>query len=410
MNLLFAIATLLAVAAQAPKGPERPDLPPVLPGTSSISGHVLDPVGKPVEGVSVLITERPAPATKPLMRTSRTKTNRDGAFVFRGIAAGAYLVVVNDGTHVPTAANGFTEILEGEARNDVIVNLRMGGLVKGRLIDHEGQPLSGVRVTAWLSNGNRMGGGGESGADGRFEIRTAEPGPAFIAADLKVQSSTRVFYPGVLSLDDAAMLMIESGGGADLEFHVPEITAASITAHISAPDGYRIDELNLLRPDTNMRLPLSADERVVSAINLRQGRYAIEARATTPEEVLAGFVMIDLQSVDIEVPLILQTAGTVSGKIVLERGGLPPVDGVRVAAVWTSGGVDMKPSPDETSVGPDGAFRFTGLFGHRDFRVFGLPDTWQVTAIRAGRTDISTSGLDIASGSTTELTIVVARR
>jgi len=418
MNPFFAIAALIVVITQAPTWPPpRPEPPPLRSGTSSIAGRVVDAADKPLEGAEVILSEKPVPVAnggRPLMRSSKTLTNRDGDFVFRGIAAGTYLVFVTEGHHLPTVAGGGEiEILAGETRGDINVHMRAGGIVRGRLIDHDGRPLAGVGVSAWLDEGGRMGGRAQSDADGRFEIRSIQPASVVIAAEVvgrAGQGYSRVYYPGVLIREEAQTLAIGPGVAADIEFQIPEITSAAITAHLSGPDGYRLDELNLLRPDTNMRLPLNTRESVVSTINLRQGRYAIEARATADDEALAAFAVVDLQSVDIEVPLHLQPAGSVSGKIVLERGGLPPVAGVRVAAVWTSGGVDMKPSHDEIVVGPDGAFRFTGLFGHRDFRLIGLPDSWQVTAIRAGRSDITASGLDIASGSTTELTIVVARR
>ena len=81
-----------------------------------------------------------------------------------------------------------------------------------------------------------------------------------------------------------------------------------------------------------------------------------------------------------------------------------------MAAVWMRNGVEVDPlGADEATVGPDGTFRFDGLFGYREIRVSGLPAGWHVTAIRAGRSDIGT-GFDVASGSATELAIVVAQR
>ena len=416
MNAIAIIAAaLLVVAAQVPTGPARVEPPPVRSGTSSIAGRVVDAAGKPIEGAAVGLVERPAivAGRRPLTRSSKALTNRDGAYVFSDIAAGSYIVLVSDEHHLPTSAGVWIEILEGETRGDLNLQVRAGAIVRGRLIDQEGQPLSGVMVVAWLGDGNQMGGKGQSDADGRFEIRTAELGPAFIAAEISGRAGhgySRVFYPGVLNREAAQTITMEAGVATDIELHVPEITEAGISAHLSGPDGYRIDQLTLLRPETKWRLPLNIHESTVSAINLRPGRYVLEARATAGDEALAASAVVDLQAVDIEVPLHLQPAGSVSGKIVLERGGLPPVDDVRVAAVWTIDGIEVKPSPDEINVGPDGVFRFTGLFGHRDFRVVGLPDDWQVTAIRAGRSVITASGLDIVSGSTTELTIVVARR
>jgi hypothetical protein len=49
------------------------------------------------------------------------------------------------------------------------------------------------------------------------------------------------------------------------------------------------------------------------------------------------------------------------------------------------------------------------LFGRRQFQLLGLSDEWRVTAVRAGRSDV-TSGIDLTPGSTTEITVVVSRR
>jgi hypothetical protein len=419
MNALFALVALLVVAAQAPmrKGPEPP---PVGSGTSSIAGRVTDSADKPVEGAEVVITEKPLAGQRPVMRSSKTLTDRDGSYEFRNIGANTYMLFVSHSRHLigcfPLVGQcSDIELLTEQSRADVNVQLRPAGSVKGRLTDHEGQPVADMIVNTWLAENHSMGGmPGRSDADGRFELTKLQPGTVVIAAEVMgrgAQGYSRVYYPGVLNASEAQPFTIEPGGTIEMEMRIPEITSASIAAHISGPDGYRVERVMLLRPETKSRLPVSLQENVATVINLRQGRYAVEARGAVRGDPHVAFAFIDLQSIDIEIPLTLEPAGSVNGKIIAERGGLPPVDGVRIAAAWTSDGVDVEPSnSDELPVGPDGAFRFTGLFGHRDFRVIGLPDDWQVTAIRAGRSDITTSGLDIESGSNTELTIVVVRR
>jgi hypothetical protein len=42
--------------------------------------------------------------------------------------------------------------------------------------------------------------------------------------------------------------------------------------------------------------------------------------------------------------------------------------------------------------------------------VSGVDDEWRVAAIRQGRFDISTSGVDTVGGATTEITIVLSRK
>jgi hypothetical protein len=101
----------------------------------------------------------------------------------------------------------------------------------------------------------------------------------------------------------------------------------------------------------------------------------------------------------------------VTGRVVVDRGGVPPLEGLIVEGHWVAAGstaLDLT-GPPRVSVGPDGSFTMTGLFGRRRMQLFALPDEWHVVAVRAGRTDV-TSGIDLAPGSTTDLTIVVSRR
>ena len=415
MNLVIAIAALLAAAqALGPSGrPLRPEGPPVTPGTSSIAGRVTDSADQPIEGAAVVISERPRAGERAVMRSSKALTSRDGYYEFRDIGANTYRLSATHADYLPCAARcPEIELLPGQSRADLNVQMHPAGRVIGRLIDATGGPLSGVQITTWAGENRGMGGmPARSDADGRFEIRGVPPESIFVAAEIHTAGGfTRIYHPGVFSFADAQPIAIEPGSPIEIEIRIPEVTASSIAAPVSGPDGYQVDHVTLIMPETKIRLPVNLQEGVANVINLRPGRYTILARGMARGEPHAAFAFVDVQASDVEIPLMLEPAGNVNGRIIVERGGLPPVAGVRVAAVWTSEGVAVEPSPDEIGVGPDATFRFTGLFGHRDFRVVGLPENWQVTAIRAGRSDITSSGLDIASGSTTELTIVVSRR
>jgi hypothetical protein len=218
-----------------------------------------------------------------------------------------------------------------------------------------------------------------------------------------------VYYPGVLDSADAQPIVIEVGTTVEIELRLPRVTAAAITATVLGPDGFSLDRLRLMQPEKKINLPISSDNGVGRVINLRSGRYLIEARARHGEKSLAAFEFVELQDVDLDVALPLQPTGDINGRIVAGRGGLPPLDGVRVAAVWVRDGTELDPMGlDEINVGPDGVFRMNALFGRRVFRVIGLPAEWHVTQITAGRSDV-TAGLDVATG-VIELTIHVSRR
>lgn len=89
---------------------------------------------------------------------------------------------------------------------------------------------------------------------------------------------------------------------------------------------------------------------------------------------------------------------------------MPPVDSVTVEAHWVYDNLKLDlTGPERVSLGPDGSFTMRGLFGRRQFQLFGLSDQWRVVAVRAGRSDV-TSGIDLAPGSSNDITVVVSRR
>ena len=169
--------------------------------------------------------------------------------------------------------------------------------------------------------------------------------------------------------------------------------------------------MTLVNPDTRMLINMKlSDEGVASVTDLDEGRYAIAAMASAGSETLAAYQLIVVGAGDYDVPMRLEPTATVTGRVVVDRGGVPPVDGVTIEAPWVNDNLKLDlTGPQRVSVAPDGSFTMSGLYGRRQFQLFGLSDEWRVTAVRAGRSDV-TSGIDLAPGSSTDITIVVSRR
>jgi hypothetical protein len=436
MNPAFVLVALLMGAAQAPSRlaieerlKELLARPPVAPGTASIEGRVIDAVSeKPIDGAEVSLIEwgrQIPPGSRPGYST--TVANRDGVFTFRDIAAGAYQLTAYSKRHlrgcVGTALFGTTpqgcveaRVEAAQQHGGVIIALTPGATIAGTIVDHEDHPLPNVSVVAKRIDEHRVDqlvGMNRSDVNGRFEFAGIAPGPVQVSVETMHADGAglvRVFYPGVLAEREAEPVAVEAASAIEIALRVPRVTAFDIIAQVFGPPGFTVDGVTLMRPETMMRLPISLTDGVGSVINLRQGNYVVTAHGTAGGDPLAAFALVDLRD-NVELSLQLLPTGTVTGRLIIERGGLPPVDGVRVAAVWTDGAIPIEPRTTvETGVGPDAVFRLDNLFGTRLFKVVGLPNDWHVTAIRAGRTDITSSGLEIASGSITDLTIVVARR
>jgi hypothetical protein len=141
------------------------------------------------------------------------------------------------------------------------------------------------------------------------------------------------------------------------------------------------------------------------------GRYFVAARAASRDKQWAGFEVVDFIEDSYEARLQLLPTGSIAGRIVVETGGLPPLDGVIVGASWIYDGAEVNPlAADETTVAPDGSFRVDNLFGTRNLQVRALGLEWEVAAIRQDRTDVTGSGVIVVPDATTPATIVLRRR
>lgn len=295
-----------------------------------------------------------------------------------------------------------------------------GATIRGRVFDADGRPMAGVSVRpAAVDPEIRFVAGSSTPttSDGRFAITGLPPGSILVVAHPQMSMARRtphppVYFPGVLARTDAWPVDVGMGETIELDIHIPPVFVASIKVVIAGPDGYALDRVRVMRPEANEIKNVNISDNGIGFVDsLREARYVVAARGRAGDTPVAAWRIVNLVPGEIELPLLLEPAATVTGRIIAERGGLPPVAGTRVVAAWTENGVELDPlSTDHADVGPDGAFTIDGVFGTRMFRVAGLPAEWEVTALRADRSDITLTGTHLDPGSTTELTIVVSKK
>lgn len=425
---------IYATLKQRPAGYLEP--PPLAAGTASIHGRVIDALtGKPIEGADVRLSDSVieqeikrvdgrAVSTRMFVRSNRTFSQNDGSYAFDGIREGAYRLFLLHPMYLPScmppgASSGSQcnpiTVAADQRVNDANSSMHPGAIIRGRVLDKDGHPVKGASVKPEFTPPDQ--GGANSAmtdANGRFDITSVPPGQMLIRVEPpggRLVWHRTMYYPGVHERDAAQYVTAEVGKAAEIEIRLRDIPVATIRSALSGPEGFRVHRMTLVNPDTRMliNMPVAGDG-TASAPNLDEGRYVVSATAMAGSQPLAAYQLIIVGAGEYDVPLHLEPTATITGRVVADRGGAVPIDGVTVEAHWINGNLKLDlTGPERVSVNPDGSFAMGGLFGRRQILLFGLPDEWHVVRVRAGRSD-ATSGIDLASGSTTEIEIVVSRQ
>jgi hypothetical protein len=398
---------------------------PLEPGTATISGYVLESAtGRPIPNASVRVVE----VRRHQMQAAAAAA--DGSYAFAGIIDGEYRVFATSDTHVETCFGAIAGLdrnctgvilAPGQVHDDVTLHLLRGAIIRGRVLDRNGQPM--VRVAVQATGGaaaNVVADIAWTDTRGEYELRKIPPGDTMLRTLTPVAvgpnrlRAAQAFYPGVFNLEDAITLAAVAGGviaGADIL--LPEVRLSTIRVQPAAPPDLPITNLELkatARSQMSIQTVTLDRDGWGTLANLQSGRYIMTARARSGDARLAAFEAVDVHESTVEIPLYLQPTGRLTGRIVTSRGDPPPIDGARVVAAWTLDGEDVDPLvSDQVEIAPDGQFTIDGLFGWRTLRVIGLPPEWDVRSVMLGQKDVS-AGLQVVANTGLDLVITVAHR
>ena len=427
MRLIPPVVVFLAIdvaaIAQAPK-PE-----PLAEGTSAIRGTVTDALTKaPIAGCEVRAGHFPhAIPLRP--QSSVVMTAADGGYEFAGIADGSYSLMVRCPSHLASCMQpedrntppcGNLTLLKGQQRSDLNFRLMPGAVVRGRVVDGTGRPVPKATVRLggpFIDRPMLFGGSAATNADGTFELSNLPDGAWRLEVDVPpppdAPRQPTIYYPGVLTRDDAGRVELSAGRvTANITITVPSILESTLTVRVPPPDAMIPSvSVSLIRPSPLMNRPLQLDgEGRTTVRGLTEGRYFVTATGLSPEGLWVAHELVDFIG-DADISLRLQPAGRIRGRVVTNRGSLPPLTDATVGAVWVDEDVTLNPlAPEESPIAADGTFEIAGLFGRRQLKLLRFDPDWRIHSVLHGRIDVATTGIVVAPNSTAEVTIVVGRR
>jgi len=365
--------------------PPRDTQTPTPPATSSITGRVVTAdTGRPVKRAQVMISGTG--------RGGRGATTDDqGVYSITSLAAGSYTVSASKngfvdaiyGQRRPLQPGTPIQLLDNQQATSVDLRLIRGGVITGRVLDEDGEPLMRAVVSIqryqYLQGNRQLTPAGADQTDDRgvYRVFGLPAGDYYVSVSVsglgqiigrglqqlamgagafgpgggrggrggfgalnEVEASgyAPTYYPGVVAASDAGKIAVGPGqevGGIDFQIQlVPFATVGGLVGGAANNGGITV---TLAPQDTNARGPLggtimngrTAQDGSFSIRNVPPGRYLAIARSggrQDDQRIGVQPVVVNGQNIG-GLTISLQPEITVSGNIIVDSAGTPaPTD------------------------------------------------------------------------------------
>jgi hypothetical protein len=419
-------ASLIPVAASAqPPAPPRDVVSST--GTAVIRGRVL------VDG-----TDHPLPRTRIHAISDKSQTfdaitGGDGRYELKQLPAGLYSLIASRPNYVQHTFgqkrdNGpgtRIDVATGQTIDAIDFKLMRAGVLTGRVVDEQGEPVADVQVTplrSQLMNGTmrmmQTSRGATTNDLGEFRIFALSPGRYFIAAiyrpGMGADSDDRsgyapTYYPGTANAAQAQRITIAAGqtiGGVTFMLLPVRTVKVSGVARDSQGRPLNGGFVNAVMPAVMggaAGVAIRSDGRFTIS-GLTPGDYSL--RAALPGNTESVAMPITIADADVtDVQLITNKPPKVRGRVVFDDSA-PAPKGSELR-FFIEADSPMMPGGD-ARVKDDFTFEATMQAGHARLNFFG--GDWRVHAVRLGGADVTDSGFDIPPSGLDELVVELSAR
>jgi hypothetical protein len=376
-----------------------------------------------------------APPNSAVRADARTTTDETGRFQLTHVAAGRYLIqaltpaFIGPRYEMSVSSGKAINLADGETVEGVDIALTRGGVITGRVIDANGQPLvlENVQVT-------RLYEGGQKGQlylpdnfmfvtddRGVYRLFGVPPGRYIVGVGVDERAGharlglgksyhALTYHPNVTDESKARIIEVTSGGeatGVDITLGQPAKAYQASGRIIDAETGKPVAGINYgygsLDED---RSYFQSEATTSSTSNLRgefwlegivPGRYAAFAASTDENSFYSDPVLFEITDSDVTGLVIkLRRGSTLTGMVVFE-GPTPPEGLSRLSDLRLNVGVATQsivaPRHSGVNVGPDGSFRIAGLPpGKVGFNFYTHPGPKGLSLLRVERDGVEQSG------------------
>ncbi|HEY6342989.1 MAG TPA: carboxypeptidase regulatory-like domain-containing protein [Bryobacteraceae bacterium] len=445
LGMVLAVCSLAQPPLPAQPFPAEPL--PAQPGV--VSGTVVNTAGVPLRRVIIQLTQLgPGPGPPPDAPTANsvTETDSQGNFTFDDVAPGRYFLAAQRAGYLNASyqnARGRVLTLQpGQKTADIVIKMTPQGIVAGRVIDEENEPLPGatVNIRPYLLSKdqtviptNPMG-EGKTDADGAFAIGglaparyvvsvTAPPDTGFQATspsrgqqEGRQEVYVTTYYPDAIDL--AAARPVDLGASAQvrgLEVRLHKVpvfrVSGKVVSAVTGAAGSGV--VSLFRQGT---VPgISARSAGVTAGDfsfdgISPGSYILETKSMGEAEdrpSLVGRQVVSVSGGDLNgVVVQLTPALEVSGNVVVE--GSPPSAWPQITLTPIEG---LNYPTDFATIDVNGRFIVSGLEpAPYQLNIGSISPPMFLKAIRFNGREIGNEAIDLSSGQRGSLEIVISDR
>ncbi len=380
--------------------------------------------------------------------TLTARADEEGLYQFTELPPGQYMGHVEAGefraTHVGTSIAPARVLLlkPGDVRPDVNVAMERARAITVRVVDDEGEPLAGLRVSLnSMDSGRDFNPGWQRLTDDRGRLRIfrlppgryiacAEPGGGSFTATagpLRRERLLRTCFPSAASAGEAEPIRLDRSDIDELEIRMRRGRTFTITGTVLDSSGNVASEVmvsfNRFERGGSSGSAITVSNGRFTVANVPPGDYAIEAsiggteRPDQRRDLEEAFVPVHVDSADVaDMTVTMSKAVVVAGRVTLEDA-LPkmPRDpgyaailvNARLVGDRLPGGGGIRGA----LVGDDRVFYLDRMFGRRRLEVVNIPRGWYVKSIQYEGKEITNTAAEFTgSRDPSRLEIILSSR
>jgi protocatechuate 3,4-dioxygenase beta subunit len=441
MRLAAALVLAPLIAAAQPKPPEtKPE------DLASLDGQVFDAAtGGALRKAAVVL--RPFDTrTTPGFNGYSTSTDDSGKFAMRDIEPGRYRMTVSHSGYVTGAFGargpgrpGATLSLDrAQKLTGLTVKLTPQGVVTGRIVDRDGDPIAGVQVVLLryrFQQGSKQlerANGTSTNDLGEFRISTVLPGKYYLSATYRGdpfllgtadrsthgpagESFVPTYYPGTSNFPTASELTITAGGRLDADLTLEKARTVHISGRVVSPIGdpqsttvgLAVRGL-IVDPGLNQSTRAGAGGKF-ELRGVVPGSYYLVGVESVGGMTHSTLLPVDVGGSDIEdATLTIGPGIDLNGHVRIDGDSTVRLSSIRVA-LQPRDLATIGEAPGNVTIAEDGTFHIEQVnLDVYNLSVPSLPQGFYLKSIKSGDTDVLASGLDLTNAAPGDLEVVLS--